>query len=152
MEMNSPMFSMAYDSANPDAGDNPMNAMLKNIFSAMIGESFTLVMAPTGEVQKVEGFAKLAEKMFKNIPQDPATAGMLDGLKANLSDDAMRNMFTQTFAQFPNRPLKSGDTWNSQFSHQPIPCWAAFITSVDLDAEGDGRRRAAIAWRRSRPA
>ena len=83
----------------------------------MIGESFTLVMAPTGEVQKVEGFAKLAEKMFKSVPQDPAVAGILDGLKANLSDDAMRSMFTQTFAQFPNRPLKSGDTWNTQVSH-----------------------------------
>ena len=105
----------------------------------MIGESFTLVMAPTGEVQKVEGLSKLAEKMFKNIPQDPATAGILDGLKANLSDDAMRSQFTQTFAQFPNRPLKSGDTWNSSGRHhQPHVGRADHVG--DVDAEGGGRR------------
>ena len=45
MEMNSPMFTMSYDSANPAAGDNPMNAMLKGVLTPMIGGSFTLVMA-----------------------------------------------------------------------------------------------------------
>jgi hypothetical protein len=145
MEMNSPMFTMAYDSANPAAGDNPMSAMLKDIFSAMIGESFTLVIAPTGEVQKAEGFARLAEKMFKNIPQDPSMAGVVEGLKANLSDDAMKNMFMQTFAQFPNRPLKPGDTWNSQFTTNN-PMLGALTTSVTstLKAfEGDGSNRVA---------
>ncbi len=145
MEMNSPMFSMAYDSANPGAGDNPMSAMLKDIFSAMVGESFTLLLAPTGEVQKVEGFAKLAEKMFKNIPEDPAAAGILDGLKANLSDDSMRNTFMQTFAQFPNRPLKSGDTWNSQFAtnNPMLGTLTTSVTSTLKAMEGDGSNRVA---------
>jgi hypothetical protein len=51
MEMNSPMFAMSYDSAKPDAGDNPMNTMLKGVLTPLVGESFTIVMAPTGEVQ-----------------------------------------------------------------------------------------------------
>jgi Family of unknown function (DUF6263) len=145
MEMNSPMFTMAYDSANPGAGDNPMSAMLKDIFSAMIGESFTLVIAPTGEVQKAEGFAKVAEKMFKNVPQDPQVAGIMEGLKANLSDDAMKNMFMQTFAQFPNRPLKSGDTWNSQFTtYNPmLGALTTSVTSTLKALEGDGSNRVA---------
>lgn len=145
MEMSSPMFTMAYDSANPAAADNPMSAMLKDILSAMIGESFVVVIAPTGEVQKVEGASKLAEKIFKNVPQDPAAAGVIDGLKANISDDALRAMFMQTFAQFPSRPLKAGDTWNSQVT-TPNPMFGALTTSVTSTLkgmEGDGSNRVA---------
>src|ERR1700754_4965488 len=49
MELNSPVLTMAYDSANPDANPSPTNTMLKNIFSQLIGQSYTVTMAPTGE-------------------------------------------------------------------------------------------------------
>ncbi len=145
MEMNSPMFAMSYDSATPDAGDNPMNAMLKGVLAPMVGQSFTLVMAPTGEVLKVEGLSKLAEKMFQSLPQDPAAAGILDGLKANLTDEAMRSTFAQTFAQFPNKPLKPGDTWNAQVS-VGNPMLGGLITSMTStlkSVEGEGSNRIA---------
>ena len=145
METNSPMFAMSYDSAKPDAGDNPMNAMLKGVLAPMIGESFTIVMAPTGEVQKVEGLSKLTEKMFGNLPQEPAVAGILDGLKYNLGDDAMRNTLMQTFAQFPNRPLKAGDTWNSQVSvgNPMLGGLTTSTTSTLKSVEGEGSSRIA---------
>jgi hypothetical protein len=145
MEMNSPMFAMSYDSAKPDAGDNPMSTMLKGVLTPLVGESFTIVMAPTGEVQKVEGLSKLTEKMFQNLPQDPAAAGILDGLKANLSDDSMRSTFMQTFAQFPNKPLKSGDSWNTQVS-VGNPMLGGLITSTTStlkSVEGEGSNRIA---------
>jgi hypothetical protein len=145
MEMNSPMFAMSYDSAKPDAGDNPMNTMLKGVLTPLVGESFTIVMAPTGEVQKVEGLSKLTEKMFQSLPQDPAAAGILDGLKANLSDDSMRSTFMQTFAQFPNKPLKSGDSWNTQVS-VGNPMLGGLITSTTStlkSVEGEGSNRIA---------
>ena len=41
----------------------------------MIGQPYTVVMAPSGEVVKVEGLSKLAEKMFSNMPADPAACG-----------------------------------------------------------------------------
>jgi hypothetical protein len=145
MEMNSPMFAMSYDSAKPDAGDNPMNTMLKGVLTPLVGESFTIVMAPTGEVQKVEGLSKLTEKMFQSLPQDPAAAGILDGLKANLSDDSMRSTFMQTFAQFPNKPIKSGDSWNTQVS-VGNPMLGGLITSTTStlkSVEGEGSNRIA---------
>ena len=145
MEMNSPMFGASFDSANPDTGANPMNSMLKSVLSPMIGASFTLVMAPTGEVQKVEGLSKLAEKMFQSLPQDPAMAGILDGLKANLSDEAMRSQLAQVFAQFPDRPLKSGETWTTQVS-TPNPMLGVLITSATSTlkaVEGEGSNRVA---------
>ena len=80
----------------------------------MIGQPYTVVMAPTGEVVKVDGLSKLAEKMFSNMSADPMAAGMLDGLKASLSDDAMRSMFSQSFAQVPGQALKVGESWTVQ--------------------------------------
>jgi hypothetical protein len=111
MEMNSPMANMAIDSANKDAagpGGNPMNNML----SAIVGESFVTVIGPTGVVQKVEGIDRLMEKMLKNIPQTPASAAALNSMKSGFSDEAMKQMFGQGFSQFPDRPLKVGDTWS----------------------------------------
>jgi hypothetical protein len=145
MEMNSPMFTTAFDSANPDAAANPMSAMLKTVLTPMVGASFTLVMAPTGEVLKVEGLSALADKVFKTVAQDPAAAGVLDGLKANLSDDAMRSMMSQTFAQFPNRPLKAGETWIGQVSASN-PMLGTLVTTVSSTlkaVEGAGGARMA---------
>jgi hypothetical protein len=142
MELNSPVLTMAYDSANPDANPSPTNTMLKNIFSQLIGQSYTVTMAPTGEVKKVEGISQLAEKMFKNVSQDPMMTGMLDGMKANLSDDAMKNLFAQSFAQFPGKPIKVGDSWDVQNS-TANPMLGTLLTalkstlkSVDADAGG----------------
>jgi hypothetical protein len=129
MQMNSPMFALAYDSARPEAAADPMSARIKEVLSPMIGASFTVVMAPTGEVLKVEGLTALAEKMFKAVAPDPAAAGMIDSLKANMSDDAMRSMLMQMFAQFPARPLKAGDTWNTQVTNTN-PMLGGLVTTV----------------------
>jgi hypothetical protein len=145
-EMNSPFGAMTYDSTNPSASAaNPMNDVVKGIYSSLIGEPFTVVMAPTGAVQKVEGFSSIAEKMFKNIPQDPAAAGMLNGIKSSLSDEAVRTMFMQSFAQFPDRPLKLGDTWNGRFdtSNPMLGGSTTLVTSTLKAVEGDGNDRVA---------
>lgn len=114
-EMKSPMGAMTYDTAaNDPATANPMTGMMKEMLSAMIGESFVIVMSPNGQVQKVEGMSRLMEKMFKSLPPDPSMAAMLEGLKSNLSDDGMRSAFAQSYSQFPDQPLKPGDTWDNQ--------------------------------------
>ena len=103
MNTTSPMFNAGYDSEKPDAATDDLSATLKAVLAPMIGQPYTVVMAPTGEVVKVDGLSKLAEKMFSNMSADPMAAGMLDGLKASLSDDAMRSLLSQSFAQAPNR-------------------------------------------------
>jgi len=116
-EMKSPMGAMTYDTAasNPAAG-NPTAGPMKEILSALIGESFVVVISPNGQVQKVEGMNRLIEKVFKSVPADPSAAAMLDGLKNNFSDDAIRGVFGQGYSQLPDRPLKPGDTWDGQWT------------------------------------
>ena len=147
MNTTSPMFSAAYDSEKPDAATDELSARLKAVLAPMIGQPYTVVMAPTGEVVKVDGLSKLAEKMFSNMPADPASAGMLDGLKASLSDDAMRSLLSQSFAQAPNRALKIGESWTAEIV-QNNPMLGGTITSVKMTLKAvageDPKRMATI--------
>jgi Family of unknown function (DUF6263) len=80
---------------------------------------------------------RIMEKMFKTIPQDPASAAALNAIKSGLTDEAMKQMFGQGFSHFPDRPLKVGDTWSrdSTFSNpilgKQTTSTAATLTGVD---------------------
>jgi hypothetical protein len=126
MEMTSPMLTLSYDSTTPDKASD---ATMKEMFSSMIGESFTLVMTPVGEVQRVEGMGRIMEKVFSKVPQDPATAGMLNGVKSSFSDDAIKGVVSQGFTRLPERAVKPGDEWNSDFAINS-PMIGAITTSV----------------------
>ena len=133
----SPMFSASYDSAKPDTATDPLSVMLKKSLSQAIDQPYTIVLGPTGEVQRVEGLSKLAEKMFSGVSADPAAAGLLDGLKASVSDDSMRSLLSQSFAQSPNRPLKIGESWTTEIL-QSNPMLGGTITSVKLTLKAVG--------------
>ena len=113
VEQNNPMGKTVFDStvpANPDQAASPIDPVM----NAMVGESITIVMAPDGKVTKVEGMSRIMEKAFGSLPQNPLLTQLLGELKATMSDEAMATTLGQGFAAFPNRALKSGDTWTSQ--------------------------------------
>ena len=62
VEISSPQAKFSYDStaATPAGGAQPMHfidASMRGMYAAMIGEPITLVLSPQGDVQKVEGMA-----------------------------------------------------------------------------------------------
>jgi Family of unknown function (DUF6263) len=126
MEMTSPMVNLAYDSATPDKASDPT---LKEMFSSLIGESFIIVMTPVGEVRRIDGMGRIMEKVFSKVPQDPAAAAMMNGLKNSFSDDAIKSVVSQGFTRFPERAVKPGDAWNSDFAVKN-PLIGAITTSV----------------------
>jgi Family of unknown function (DUF6263) len=112
MDMTTPMGLISYDTAStkPPAAD-PITGMIGAMLGSMIGESVTVVIAPGGSVQKVEGMAKLFEKISAKLPSDP-TGGMLTAsLKGMLDDESVRSMFEQAFGHFPDQAVKVGDAW-----------------------------------------
>jgi hypothetical protein len=137
VEMNNPMGKMVFDStaASSNTGGDPLTATLSSIYSTMIGQSITVVTSPTGGVQKIEGMARLMDGMLKNLPPDPVGAGLLDNLKKTFSDDATQDMSARGFAQFPDRPLKPGDTWDDRFTRS-TPMTGAITTSRTSTFQG----------------
>jgi Family of unknown function (DUF6263) len=146
MDMNTPMSTWSFDTATQEAPADPMAAATKSMMAAMIGEPFTIVQTNTGAVKSIEGFARIAEKVFKQVPDDPMSAGMVQGLKAMLSDEGMRNTMGQTFAQLPERPLKVGDSWKSNlsFRNPMIGVLSTTILSTLKSVEGTGDKQQAI--------
>jgi Family of unknown function (DUF6263) len=148
MDVNSPMAKIRFDSTKPAPTTNPAEEAIKNVFSAMIGESFTITLTPSGTVQKVEGFTRVMDKVFKSLPSNPAADAMLEGMKAGLTDDAIKSMFSQGFVEFPDRSLKQGDTWETKVS-VPNPVLGQLTTTssstlASVEA-GSGAQMAKIA-------
>ena len=148
VEMNNPMGKMVFDSttSNSNLAANPMGQILSGMYSAMIGQSVTVVTSPTGAVQRIEGMSRLMDNMLKNLTQNPAAvAGLLDGLKNTFSDDAMQDLSARGFAQFPDRPLKPGDTWDDRFTGG-FAMFGAITTSRTSTLQGvESRGASAVA-------
>jgi hypothetical protein len=114
MELNGPMGRVAYDSAAPSAIANPMVQAMRQVFAGMVGASITIVQAPDGSVRKVEGATKMLEQITKSVQDDPAAAAAAQGLKAALSDEALKTTLEQSFSKLPANPVQAGETWQSQ--------------------------------------
>ena len=111
MEMGTPMGNFVYDSTAPQNNADPMVAQVAGMMGALVGESITIVMMPTGAIQKFEGMTRIMQK----VQQSPQAAGMgMAGLDNILSDDYMKGAIGQNLAVLPEKPVKPGETWKSE--------------------------------------
>jgi len=114
-EQSSPLGRTVFDSASPEKPADPGSVSMGTLMATMVGESVTIVMGPNGTVAKVEGMSALADKALNALPPGPATAVVGGQLKGLMSDDSIRSLMGQSFAIFPDRPVKTGETWTSHF-------------------------------------
>jgi Family of unknown function (DUF6263) len=131
MNFTTPAGKISIDSAAPNAAAAPPEQIAQKIFSALVGEPFTIVLAPSGKVEKIEGFTRLMDKMAASIPADPAAAAAFQQLKSGLNDGQMNAMFSQGFPQFPAKPIKPGDSWSNALT-LPNPALGTTITTIGL--------------------
>ena len=135
MNVESPMGKIAFDSASKGApSTNPAEAALANVFAALIGQSFLVTLSPTGTVQKVDGFSRVMENILAKMPSG-AAGPMFEGMKAGLNDDAIKNMFAQSFPQFPERAVKPGETWENTLA-VPNPVLGGIRTTLTSTLAG----------------
>jgi uncharacterized protein DUF6263 len=113
MDMGTPMGNFVYDSTAPQNNADPMVAQVAGMMGALIGEAITLVITPTGAIQKAEGMTRIMQK----VQQTPQASAMgIGGLDSMLSDDYMKGAFGQNLAMLPEKPVKPGDTWTSEIT------------------------------------
>lgn len=135
MELNSPAGKAVFDSAAADKPTDPIAVAIGATMSAMIGESITVVLMPTGAVIKVEGMSRIFDKIMKALPQDPTGAQVFGQFKGTMSDDAMRSMFEQGFVTFPDHAVKAGETWTGQFK-MSLPIIGTLTTTRTSTLQG----------------
>lgn len=116
MSMNVPMMGeVTYDSANPAASaGNPISEALAKTVGAMAGETITMVVAANGKVGKIDGLAKVVEKIKAGASSAGASMG-LGGMDAFMSEEGLRGTIDQTFSLLPDKPIKVGETWKNEY-------------------------------------
>lgn len=102
------------DSNNETASQNPQFMG----FAALVGKSLRAEISSTGKILKVSGVEEMLEKMLTQIAGD--NAGMKAQLKAmlesNFSEDAVKQMFSGSFIEFPENSVKVNKSWSNDYS------------------------------------
>ena len=132
ISMNVPMMGeVTFDSANPAASSgNPISESLAKTMGAMAGETITMEVAPTGKVGKVDGLARVVEKIKAGASAASAQMG-LGGMDAYMSEEGLRSTIDQTFSLLPDKPVKVGETWKNDYKI-PAAAGAAQTVSTSL--------------------
>lgn len=117
MDVTTPAGKIAYDSAKPlgEDADPRLLAMSKTV-GGMVGEAISVTMTPTGAIKRIDGAARIADKLIAGLPRDPMSGALAQNIKSMLNDTALRNSLEQSFARMPDQPVNIGDTWTSEQS------------------------------------
>lgn len=109
LDVGTPMGNMSVDSAASGTPD-PMLADAQKMLQAVIGESVTMVMSPTGAIKSVDGMARLSAKLKAAMPTGSPVAQSLDAM---MTDDSFKGTMGQSFANLPDKVVKPGETWQT---------------------------------------
>ncbi len=98
--------SFSYDSSAPPPKDvNDQLAFLVDIFKAVAGSSYTILVGKDGKVAGVEGLDKLLQRADE---LNPAAAEML---KSRLNPEQIKKQIAEENAKYPDILVRQGETW-----------------------------------------
>ncbi|MCY6960290.1 DUF6263 family protein [Clostridium brassicae] len=107
---------MEYDSKKNDS-NNPLGA----IYGGIIGKGFTVKLDKKGQVLDIKGMNELLDSLVEKIPaSDQEKKAVKDALKENFGDEAIKSMVKQTMNYYPQKSIKTGDTWENKYDIKAI--------------------------------
>lgn len=97
-----------FDSADPNAKiDNPQVAFLGEVFKALVGVSYTVVLDPKNKAKFVEGTETFDAALDK---LDPKAAAVLRG---RLGAEKLKRSFEEEHSDLPEVLARPGETWET---------------------------------------
>ncbi|MCU4165176.1 DUF6263 family protein [Carboxylicivirga caseinilyticus] len=140
-KMESPMFSMGYDSTDENQEENAMSGM----FKIMVGHVFSMKFNHKGEVLEVTGFADVLEKMQSEAVGQSMAGAVQESLKGQFSDESMKQNMGTMLIVYPNDKPAAGLTWNKTMEQSgALPVTSVFnykvtsATGTVVEMEGTG--------------
>jgi len=113
--VSSPVMKMGYDSKNQIENPSDIDQMLGKMIGTMIGQSIVVVIAPDGSVKSIDGMDTIGESMVSAIADGGQMIAQLGAqMKQQFNDEAMNNMFKQSFKFYPENTVRAGDSWNME--------------------------------------
>ncbi len=107
-----PMGKFEYDSSDPPAEIPPM-AMG---FNALVGQSFTMIISPEGNVKDIYGVDEMLSNMIEqlDLPDFPMMDDLMKNLKGQFGDEALKENMEKMMAVFPDSPVGIGERWTKR--------------------------------------
>ena len=98
------------------------NAKLQaNIFNALKGKAFTVVLGKDGSVKAVKGFEETINKVIAKVPsKGPESDAVVKMMKSMFGDTFIKSMFTQAFKIFPDKKVSVNSSWNNTMNIKTI--------------------------------
>lgn len=84
-------------------------------YKILVGSELRMEVTPAGKVKRLDGFQAIIDKVIDelNIPESPQRDEIINGLRKQFGDEAMRQSFEQMTAFYPDRPVDTGDSWHT---------------------------------------
>lgn len=124
MNMNVNGNEMSFDSQSDDQS-NPVNSILKKLADMKIAFEIT----PTGQVEHFEGIDNFIKQFSGNMQAAQA-------LQMFSNPDNLNSFIGQTFNYLPEKKVKVGDKWTSEFK---IPMLMNTATTLNFEVAGISR-------------
>ncbi|WP_118974066.1 DUF6263 family protein [Taibaiella koreensis] len=104
MSLTTPMGPVQYDSKTPEKSPADMAFM-----NELIGKSFSIKIAPNGDIAAVEGLGELIKSLSGNADGNTRAA-----MESQFSDTAIRMMMQNSFDLYPGKEIKVGESWGKK--------------------------------------
>jgi hypothetical protein len=95
---------------------DPMDFMQmpSKMFSIIKGKSFTMQVDDKGKVVSVTGFDKIRDAVLREMALPEEMKPMArQSFERQFNDEAVKQLFSQSFDALPNKSVKPGDTWKT---------------------------------------
>jgi hypothetical protein len=117
MEVFNPMMNIKYDSKSGAAGSSEPEKWIAQIFNSLVGKTMNVIFKPDGSVKSISGLQSIMEELQKSMSSDnPALQQVMNSVLQSFNEDAMKQMFEQSFKFYPDKEVKVGDSWNGDIS------------------------------------
>lgn len=110
LRVQGPMQQVVYDSS-VKGGSVPGPAQG---LAALVGESYSLSIAPDGRVLIVKGAARMRANVRKKMPAGFAGDLQMSSLAQYIDDQGIKEAAEASMAVLPNKPVGVGDSWSGQ--------------------------------------
>jgi hypothetical protein len=142
--------ALVWDSDQPEEAALAGHPLVQPL-RALVGQSFVLIIEPSGRIREVQGFEQVYRRLTGTTDLDDAS------LQRLLHIDSLRREMETYFRILPEHPVDVGDTWDYEYE-QATP-WigasrirnAFTLTAVEPDA-GSPRARIRFSTRPVDPA
>lgn len=91
--------------------------LMAAMFGALKGKSFLIKVDKEGKVTEVSGLQQIADAMVGSIKVKEEMKPMVrQAFTQQFNEENIKELFSQSFNIFPNKPVKVGDSWEKKLS------------------------------------